>query len=188
MVPPRKSLPTLLSLLGVLALAGTAAAQNFGSTPEISPMARAGVNFAINLVVGGILVAAAPEYTRGSIAEVRSAPGRSIAWGFGILVAVVIGIIASSLIPLLGILLVLLESLAFVILIVVGSAVATVLFGSIVVTPVTGRSPSLGVALVVGAVGTAFLSIIPVFGALVLFIVNLLGLGVVSRNAYLSLS
>lgn len=84
MVPPRTSQTALLSLLGVLALAGTAAAQNFESAPQLSPMFRAGGSFLIDLVVGGILVAAAPSYTRDAIAEIRDDPDGSFLWGLGV--------------------------------------------------------------------------------------------------------
>ncbi|MBC9986372.1 hypothetical protein E4P24_08285 [Haloferax sp. AS1] len=118
MVPPRTR-TALLSLLGVLALAGTAAAQNFDSAPQLSPVFRAGGSFLIDLVVGGILVAVAPAYTRDAIAEIRDDPG---------------------------------------------------------------GSPPLGVSVAVGALVAAILSLVPILGSVILFVVDMLGLGVVGRN------
>ncbi|ELZ98788.1 hypothetical protein C440_00490 [Haloferax mucosum ATCC BAA-1512] len=178
---------TLLSLLGLLALAGTAAAQHFGSVPETSTIVGIGFSLILNLVFGGILVAAGPDYTRNSISEIRSNPGRSFVWGLGVSLFAFVVLILSSFIPLLGLLLVVVVVLVFVVLIVIGSAVATVFLGSLVVKPAVGRSPSLGVSLLVGAIGSTMLSVIPVLGATMVLGITVFGVGVVGRHAYLSM-
>ncbi|EMA01229.1 hypothetical protein [Haloferax denitrificans] len=182
MVPPRTR-TALLSLLGVLALAGTAAAQNFESAPQISPVFRAGGSFLIDLVVGGILVAAAPAYTRDAIAEIRDDPGGSFLWGLGVGIGGVIVLVLLA-ITIIGLLVAIPGFLALVLLSIVGGAVSTVLLGSLVTGVASGGSPSLGVSLVVGALVAAVLSLVPVLGGVVLFVVDMLGLGVVGRNLY----
>ncbi|WP_424008850.1 hypothetical protein [Haloferax denitrificans] len=182
MVPPRTR-TALLSLLGVLALAGTAAAQNFESAPQISPVFRAGGSFLIDLVVGGILVAAAPAYTRDAIAEIRDDPGGSFLWGLGVGIGGVIVLVLLA-ITIIGLLVAIPGFLALVLLSIVGGAVSTVLLGSLVTGVASGGSPSLGVSLVVGALVAAVLSLVPILGSVILFVVDMLGLGVVGRNLY----
>ncbi|ELZ70458.1 hypothetical protein C457_08404 [Haloferax prahovense DSM 18310] len=181
MVPPRTSRTALLSLLGVLALAGTAAAQNLESAQQLSPVFRAGVSFLIDLVVGGILVAAAPAYTRDAIAEIRDDPGGSFLWGLGIGIGGLIVLVLLA-ITIIGLLVAIPGFLAFILLGIVGGALATVLLGSLVTGTASGGSPPLGVSVAVGALIAAVLSLVPIIGGVILFVVDTLGLGVVGRN------
>ncbi|MFK8213158.1 hypothetical protein [Haloferax volcanii] len=180
MVPPRTR-TALLSLLGVLALAGTAAAQNFESAPQLSPVFRAGGSFLIDLVVGGILVAAAPGYTRDAIAEIRNDPGGSFLWGLGVGIGGLIVLVLLA-ITIIGLLVAIPGFLAFILLSIVGGAVSTVFLGSLVTGTASGGSPPLGVSVAVGALVAAVLSLVPILGSVILFVVDMLGLGVVGRN------
>ncbi|MFK5602423.1 MULTISPECIES: hypothetical protein [unclassified Haloferax] len=180
MVPPRTR-TTLLSLLSVLALAGTAAAQNFDSAPQLSPVFRAGGSFLIDLVVGGILVAVAPAYTRDAIAEIRDDPGGSFLWGLGVSIGGVIVLVLLA-ITIIGLLVAIPGFLALVLLSIVGGAVSTVFLGSLVTGTASGGSPPLGVSVAVGALVAAILSLVPILGSVILFVVDMLGLGVVGRN------
>ncbi|UVE49868.1 hypothetical protein KU306_13235 [Haloferax larsenii] len=187
MVPPRKSTSIGLTLLGVLALAGVASAQPVESTPQFSPTIQAAGSFIFNLVVGGLLVAAAPKFTRNLIDEIRSDPGESFIWGLlvgigGLIVLVILAI------TIIGLLVAIPGFLAFFVLAIVAGGIATVFIGSLVVGMTSSESPSLGLSLVVGALITGVLSAIPFLGGLVLFIANTLGLGVLGRNIYESWS
>ncbi|POG57134.1 hypothetical protein [Haloferax marisrubri] len=180
MVPPRTR-TALLSLLGVLALAGTAAAQNFESAQQLSPVFRAGVSFLVDLVVGGILVAAAPAYTRDAIAEIRDDPGGSFLWGLGVGIGGLIVLVLLA-ITIIGLLVAIPGFLAFILLGIVGGAVSTVLLGSLVTGTASSGPPPLGVSVAVGALIAAVLSLVPILGGVILFVVDTLGLGVIGRN------
>lgn len=72
--------------------------------------------------------------------------------------------------------------LALVLLSIVGGAVSTVFLGSLVTGTASGGSPPLGVSVAVGALVAAILSLVPILGSVILFVVDMLGLGVVGRN------
>ncbi|WP_410764506.1 hypothetical protein [Haloferax sp. DFSO60] len=192
MVPSRSATIAGLGLASVLAFVGVASAQSvpMGSVEtasQLSPTIRAAITFIVDLVVGGILVAVAPRYTENSIAKIRDDPGGSFIWGLGIGIGGALLILALFL-TVIGIIVAIPLGLALVILGVVGGAIATVLLGSILANPVSDRMPSLGLSLVIGALAAAILSVIPVVGALVMFIVDTIGLGIVSRELYRSWS
>ncbi|MFC7203456.1 hypothetical protein ACFQJC_08025 [Haloferax namakaokahaiae] len=192
MVPSRSTAIAGLGLASLLAFVGVASAQSVpaGSVEtasQLSPTIRGAATFIVDLVVGGILVAAAPRYTRNSIANIRDNPGESLVWGLGLGIggAIVIFILAITVI---GLIVAIPAGIALAILGIVGGAVATVLLGSVLGEVATSGELSLALALVVGAFVAAVLSVIPILGGLVMFVVDSLGLGIVGKQLYTSWS
>lgn len=187
MVPSRKIVATCLGFVCALALAGIASAQNVESAQQLSPALRASLNFGIDIVVGGILVSAVPAYTRDALTEIRRDPGGSFLWGLLVGVGGLVALVVLA-ITIIGLLVAVPGLIAFFVLGIVGGAIATVFIGSAVTRPLTGDRPSLAISLVVGALVAALLSVVPLVGGIVLFVVDTLGLGVVGRNLYRSWS
>ncbi|KTG30761.1 hypothetical protein [Haloferax profundi] len=188
MVPLRKPLAASLGLVSLLAFAGVTSAQTVETTQQFSPVFRGLTTFFVDIVVGGILVAALPAYTRDSISEIRDDPGGSFLWGLLVGIGGLVALVVLA-ITIIGLLVAIPGFVAFFVVALVGGAVATVFLGSTVTRVLSGRSqsrPSLGIALVVGAFVAAVLSVVPLVGGLVLFVVDTLGLGVVGRTLYRS--
>ncbi|WP_416839811.1 hypothetical protein [Haloferax sp. DFSO52] len=183
----RKSLSASLGLLGLVALAGVASAQSYESASQISPIFRAGLSFAIDILVGGVLVAALPTYTRETLAEIRDDPGGSFLWGLLVGIGGLIALIVLA-ITVIGLIVAIPGFLLFIVLSVAGGAIATVFLGSTVTRLLSDSRQSLGLSLVIGALIAATFSVIPLIGGLVLFVVDTIGLGVVGRNVYRSWS
>ncbi|KAB1196163.1 MULTISPECIES: hypothetical protein [Haloferax] len=187
MVPSRKSLTAGFGLLSLLVLAGVASAQPSESVAQASPAIRASMSFVVNLVVGGILIAVLPAYTRNALGEIRDDPGGSFIWGLGIGIGGLIAIIVLA-ITIIGLVVAIPGILLFVALSAAGSAVATVFLGSTVARLLSNSRPPLSLSLVIGALVTAAFSVVPLVGGLILFVVETVGLGVVGRDLYRSWS
>jgi hypothetical protein len=192
MVPSRRATIAGVGLASVLAFVGVASAQSVptgsvDAASRLSPTIRAAITFLTDLVVGGILVAAAPRYTRTSIDKIRNEPGESFIWGLGLGIGGTIAIIILA-ITIIGLIVAIPAGIVLVILGVVGGAVSTVFLGTILGEKVTGGTLSLAVALAIGAFTAAVLSVIPILGGLVMFVVDSFGLGIVGKQLYTSWS
>ncbi|WP_411968620.1 hypothetical protein [Haloferax sp. YSSS75] len=187
MVSPRRPLFATLGLLCVLAFAGVASAQNVDTARQLSPALRASVGFVVDVVVGGILVAALPSYTRDALDRIWRKPGESFLWGLLVGIGGLIALVVLAL-TVIGLLVAIPGFFAFILLAVVGGALATVFIGHSLVGRFGSGSPPLGVSLVVGALVAAVLSVVPLVGGLVLFVVDTLGLGILGKDLYETVS
>ena len=183
MVSPRRPLSATLGLLCVLALAGVASAQNADAARHLSPALRASVSFAVDLVVGGILVATLPAYTNDALDRIWRNPGESFLWGLLVGIGGLVALVVLAL-TVIGLLVAIPGFVVFVLLAIAGGALATVFIGRSIVGRLGSGSPTLGVSLVVGAFVAAILSVVPIVGGLVLFVVDTLGFGILGRDLY----
>jgi MFS family permease len=175
MVLRRSLMKSVVVTLAVVAFAGLAVAQQFPQqpqTPTFSPVVSLGVSLVVNLVIGGIVVLAAPDYVEGRMRAIRGDPAVSFIWG---LVTFVVLILASILIITL-----IVTIPALLVLGIVGGAIATVTVGTLIAERAT--DPSLLVGLVVGAVVLAVVGLIPILGGIVNFVVGMLGAGAMVKG------
>lgn len=183
MVPSRTPLLATVGFACVLAFAGVASAQNADAVRQLSPALRATVGFVVDVVAGGVLVAALPSYTRDALDRIRRTPGESFLWGLLVGIGGLVALVVLA-ITVIGLLIAIPGFVVFFLLAIAGGALATVFLGHVVVGRLGSNRPSLGVSLLVGAVVAAILSVVPLVGGLVLFVVDTLGLGVVGKDLY----
>lgn len=170
-----------LAVLGALALAGVAAAQGQQFTdPEVvtgtSPLVRFVGGFLGNLLVGGILVAVAPSFTKRVMATARE--DAILAFVYGLATAIT-AVVVTFILAATGIGLILAIPLIFALAVVgiVGGAAAFVLVGSLALEASGESEPGLGRSVVVGALAAGVFSAIPIVGGLAEFVVGTVGLG-----------
>lgn len=187
MVSPRRPLAATLGLLCVLAFAGVTSAQNADAARQLSPALRASVSFVVDLVVGGILVVAVPAYTNDALDRIWRKPGESFLWGLLVGIGGLVALVVLA-ITVIGLLVAIPGLVVFFLLAIAGGALATVFIGHAIVGRLGSGSPSLGISLVVGAFVAAILSVVPIVGGLVLFVVDTLGLGVLGKDLYETVS
>ncbi|WP_224335887.1 hypothetical protein [Haloprofundus halobius] len=151
-------------------LAGVAAGQQPPSTPsapQISPVVAFVASLAINLIIGGIVVAVAPNYLRRTAARVRNDPASTFLWGLiafvGLIVASILIITMIVTIP------------ALLILGIVGNVIVSVTLGLVVAGGAV--DDSLFKALVVGVLIVSLVGLIPILGGLVNFVLGMMGGG-----------
>lgn len=142
--------------------------------PGISPTTQAAGGLVFTLVVGAIMLAAAPNYVDSIVEDIHEEPVASFAWGILALI-VFVGAMVLLAITIVGIVLVIPLLLAFVVLAIVGNVLAFI-------AVCDGFVDSRWVALVVAAIVTAVLNLIPIFGGIVSFVIGSLGLGAVVRR------
>lgn len=174
----------LLTLLGLTALVGVAAAQRSPIvTPRIGMLSRVVFTFIFHLVVGGILVAVIPEETRTAVARIRREPLAAFGWGFGafLLTFVAMGILAITII---GLLVVIPGAIALVVVLLVGDAFGTIALGMALAR--VDPDANLWYGLGIGALVVALLTAIPFLGWLVSFVVGMIGFGSIVRGYWRS--
>ncbi|WP_251329609.1 hypothetical protein [Haloplanus pelagicus] len=170
-------------LVAALSVAGSAAAQSpvasdFGLGSRLA--LRFGGTFVVNLVLGGLLVALAPEYARNAVDAIRDDPGTAVLWGLIVGIAVPIALVLVAL-TIIGLLITIPGLLVLVVLGVVGNAVSICWVGSLL------TDGGVGVAAVgVGALVLALIAVIPLVGNLATTLIGFVGLGVVGRDLYTS--
>ncbi|KTG11300.1 hypothetical protein AUR64_05085 [Haloprofundus marisrubri] len=156
--------------VALAALAGVAAAQQVPTTPNtpsISPVLSFAISLVFNLVVGGIAVAAAPGYLRRTSARVRNNPGSTLLWG---LIAFIGLILASILIITL-----IVTIPALLVLGIVGNVIVAVVVGMAVTR--SANDDNLFVPLAVGVLIISLIGLIPFLGAVVNFVLGMMGGG-----------
>ena len=186
MVPPRtrpgRIASLALPLLALVAAVGPAAAQ----VPHApAPRLGVGVSFAaslvFNLLIGAIVVAVAPEFVYDVLRRVRAAPGATALYGLLAFVGGLVALVALA-ITVVGLIVAVPGFLAFVVYLIVTSVVSSVVVGYILLDAVADAT--LWSGLVVGSVLTSALTLIPIAGSLLSFVVALFGLGAVSHRLY----
>ncbi|SDM81683.1 hypothetical protein SAMN04487949_2686 [Halogranum gelatinilyticum] len=173
MVPSKRLLTPFVSLLALLSLAGVAAAQTPPETPQLSPLLRLTIALAVNGVLGLLIVAFAPDYTQALVDDIRDDPAVAFVWG---LIAAIGGLIALVILAITIIGLFVGIPVAFVVAL-VGGVVGMVALGEVLADRVTDASLHLGLG--VGVVVSSLLSLVPILGGVVNFVVGTLGIGAV---------
>lgn len=135
----------------------------------------------VTLLLGAVLLLAFPGFTGEVVAEVRDRPLRSSGIGLGGLVGIPLALLA-LVITVVGIPLTLLGFMAFGVLVFVSAALAEYAVGTWALSAAGVDNRWAG--LVVGVLGVALLSRIPVVGWLVNLVVFLLGFGAVLTLLY----
>lgn len=170
---------------GVAALAGlpgAAVAQSVGGSSEPGLVIELAIRFVVGLVVygllGGGLVALAPEYARETVAEITEDPGTAFGWGLvaGLLIPILLGLLAVTII---GLVVAIPGALLLFIVGIAGNAVTVVWVG----TWFGDDGPS-GRAAALGTVTMAGVGAVPLLGGFATTVVGFFGLGVVSRRLY----
>ena len=141
---------------------------------------RFGGALLINLVLGGLLLALAPEYVRRTVGAIRDDPGSAFLWGLLVGIALPIGLVLVAF-TLVGLLITIPGLLALVVLGIVGNAVAICWIGSLM----TGDSVDAA-AVGAGSLALAAVAAVPVLGNPATTLVGFFGLGVVGRDVYTS--
>ncbi|GAB6862802.1 hypothetical protein ACFR97_10005 [Haloplanus litoreus] len=170
-------------LAGALSLAAPVAAQSpipseFGIGSRLA--VRFGVALLINLVLGGLLVALAPDYARKTVGAIRDDPGSAFLWGLLVGIAVPIGLVLVAL-TIIGLLITIPGLLFLAVLGIVGNAVTICWIGALL----TGDAVDAA-AVGAGAFVLALVAAVPVLGNLATTLVGFFGLGVVGRDLYRS--
>lgn len=123
----------------------------------------------VTLIVGGLLIALATEYTDRNTRRIQREPGRTFLYGFGILIGFIIVFVALAL-TIVGLLVALPLALIGGIAFLIWGQLGYLTVGRLVTDE---KWPTLGVA-----VGVAFLvGVVPGFGALVGFVIGSMGVG-----------
>jgi hypothetical protein len=169
-----RALPVGLALVALVALTGTVVAQQPRppEVPTFSPVISFVVSLVVNLLLGGLILAVAPDFVEQNVARVREDVVASFGWG---LVTFIVLVLASILIITL-----IVTIPALIVLGIVGGAIGSVTVGLLL----AGRSgdPSLWVGLLVGAALLALIGQIPLVGGLINFLVVWTGAGAVVRG------
>jgi|AntRauMinimDraft_4_1070384.scaffolds.fasta_scaffold00253_30 hypothetical protein len=141
---------------------------------QLPPTVQALVGFVSTLLLGGLLLALAPEFVDRGVERIHDEGVACFGWGVFVLVAFV-GVSVLLAVTVVGIVLVIPLALGFFVVAVVGNALGYLaLFDGFV--------ESRRVALVAGAVVAGVTNLIPILGGLVGFVVGSLGVGAVVRD------
>ena len=127
----------------------------------------------ITLIVGAILLLIVPDTSDRITHRVRSQPGESFLYGLLVAIAVVVLSVLLA-ITIIGLVVVIPGLIVFALVGLAGSVLATVALGLAL-----ARQPNPWLGLVVGGLLVAFVSLIPVVGALVQFVIGTIGLGAI---------
>lgn len=141
---------------------------------QFDPTTQAAGGFFLTLIVGAIMIAAMPDYVDAIIEDILEEPFANFAWGILALIGffVVIVILAITVV---GLIFALPLAFVFVIVGIAGSVLAYL-------AVCDGLVDSRWVALVVAAIATAVVNLVPVIGGVIGFVISSIGLGAVVRR------
>lgn len=173
---------SLLPLLLLIVASSTALAQvepdavrtGTEAATEYPWYIRALTSALFTLVVGGLLVALAPNTTQRCTDRALETPGAAFAYGFGCLIAV-IGLAIVLAITVIGLVVAIPLLLLFALVSVIAGEFGYLAVGRLVND---GWSSALGFAIVV----SAFVGAVPVLGTLVGFVLTSIGVGTVAMG------
>jgi len=173
----RDRVPAAL-LVSSLAFAGVAAAQRGADVGANNPdpMTQAVGGFLGTLVVGLLLVFAAPGYTDRVTGRARERPLASFGWGLGVFVAF-IGTAILLAITVVGVVLLIPLVLVFLVVAIAGNALGYLAL--LETYPPLGNLDSRAVPVVLAAVLAGVTSLVPVLGDVVGFVVGSVGIGAI---------
>jgi hypothetical protein len=126
-------------------------------------------------ILGLIILHTSPQFLPNLATKLGQHPSLTVLWGIGAIVAIIFGCIFLA-ITLIGIPLIPLLSLTAIVTSLVGSLGVALFVGQ---SLVSNRNWSLQQQFLVGLAVVTILTLIPFFGGLVVFLVNLFGLGVI---------
>jgi len=177
----------VVAAAALMAFAGVATAQSGPTDPRSSLdlgtrlAVNFSVGFAIDLLLGGALVALGPEYAARKLGEFRDDPVEPVVWGLivGIGVPIVLAILAITIVGLL-------VAIPGVLVLVGVGAVGSALMVGIVGSLLTGGGDPGGTEVLVGALVLAVVTAIPVLGGPINWLVGLPGIGMVGHDLYRS--
>ena len=139
-----------------------------------SPIFRIG-NAVLAAILGLIILHTNPQFLPNLATKLRQHPTLAVLWGIGAIVAIIFGSIFLA-ITLIGIPLIPLLSLTAIVTSLVGSLSVALFVGQ---SLVSNRNWSLQQQFLVGLAILTVMTLIPFFGGLVIFLVNMFGLGVI---------
>ncbi len=182
--PLRLASLALLAFVAPAAVVGPAAAQvPQADVPQYG--FGLGVSFAIglvvNLVLGGIVVAVAPDYLRTIVDDIRDSPGEMALYGLLAIVGGFVALIALA-ITIVGLVVAVPGAIVFGLYLGVTSLMSTIAVGYLLLDSVSDAT--LWTGLLVGALLSAAFAVIPVVGGIANFVVGLFGTGAVSVRLY----
>ena len=182
--PLRLASLALLAFVALAAAVGPAAAQvPRADAPQFG--VGIGLSFAIglvvNLVFGGIIVAVAPDYLQTIVYDVRDSPGETALYGLVTVVGGFVAIVVLA-ITIIGLIVAIPGAILFGLYLGVTSLMGTIAVGYLLLDSVSDAT--LWTGLLVGALLSAVLAVIPVVGGIVNFVVGLFGTGAVSIRLY----
>jgi hypothetical protein len=147
---------------------------SFFYTISFSPIFRIG-NAVLAAILGLIILHTSPQFLPNLATKLRQHPTLAVLWGMGAIVAIIFLSVFLA-ITLIGIPLIPLLSLTVIITSLVGSLAVALSVGQRLIR---NRDWSLQQQFLVGLAVVTILTLIPFFGGLVVFLVNLFGLGVI---------
>jgi len=148
--------------------------------PSLSIPIQFGITLLVNLLLGGVVLAVAPRYTRSMVADVREKPGASLVFGIVAVLAVLVATVLLA-ITVVGLLVVVPGLLVLTVVQLAASGIAILAVGSALV----GTDPD-GTALLVGSLVLSVVSLVPVLGPLVDSAVSLVGFGAIAADYWAS--
>jgi hypothetical protein len=172
----------LLTAITLLLVAVTPASAQSWVTTDLAPEVAIPVQFVVSLAIyvvgGGIVLAVSPEYTERMAARIRNDAATSFVSG---LVALIVTLVVAILlaITIVGIIVLIPGAFALVVVQIVGNTAALVALGS--VTTERGRGSAFA-ALVIGAVLLSAVSLVPILGGIVRFVVQTIGFGAIAGS------
>lgn len=174
---PRTAIASTLAVLA--AAVSPAAAQSWIDT-GLDPIVAIPIQFAVallvNLLLGGIVLGVAPDYTAKMADEVRRNPGGSFLVGLVANIAFLVAFVILF-VTVIGVLIALPAAVILAVVGVAGTAAAVIALGA----ALTGDRPG-GSALLVGSLALALVGLVPIVGQLVQWLVSTAGLGAVLGN------
>jgi hypothetical protein len=147
---------------------------SFFYTISFSPIFRIS-NAVLAAILGLIILHTNPQFLPSLATKLRQHPSLAVLWGMGAIVAIIFLSVFLA-ITLIGIPLIPLLSLTAVITSLVGSLAVALFVGQ---SLVSNRNWSLQQQFLVGLAVVTILTLIPFFGGLIVFLVNMFGLGVI---------
>jgi hypothetical protein len=147
---------------------------SFFYTISLSPIFRIG-NAVLAAILGLIILHTNPQFLPSLATKLRQHPSLAVLWGMGAIVGIIFVNVFLA-ITLIGIPLIPLLSLTVIITSLVGSLGVALFVGQ---SLVSNRNWSLQQQFLVGLAVVTILTLIPFFGGLIIFLVNMFGLGVI---------
>lgn len=171
-----------LAVATITLSAGTAAGQSgmAGYARSISPLGQFLVSLLVTLLVGGVLLGAAPEFVARTVEVVRGSPFTTGLIGTVATVVAVVVLAVVSLFGLLGLIIGLPLTAAFAVVAAAGNALGGTALGTTLLDRVTQATHWKGLLLgapLVAGVNTVTPALVPVG-----FVVSLLGIGAIARE------
>jgi hypothetical protein len=147
---------------------------SFFYTISLGPIFRIG-NAVLAAILGLIILHTNPQFLPSLATKLRQHPSLAVLWGMGAIVGIIFVSVFLA-ITLIGIPLIPLLSLTVIITSLVGSLAVALFVGQ---SLVSNRNWSLQQQFLVGLAVVTILTLIPFFGGLIVFLVNMFGLGVI---------